>query len=587
MMQKLRSIKMKVVILYLLLLVITLLVAGFFLQDALKGYFSKWIDKQLIGEMNLLAKITKPLVEEKSTDKLDDLLKEYGEELGARITIVNPKGVVLADSRETPAKMDNHLQRPEIQQSLQEGLGKKTRYSKTLNLDMKYIAAPIKEGQNVIGIIRIALDLTTVNKIYQGIWEVLFEVGIAVIFISIILSWKFASNITDPIEDMTDIAEKISKGSLDQKMQVKSKDEIGLLARMFNRMVDKIKGKMDQISNEKSKIEAIVTSIGDGVIAVGLNKKIMLMNLAARDIFDVEEEVLHEPVLKITKNHKLDELIDRALTDLEQITEEITLLLPNERNFRVRLAPIIRNDKATGIVVSLRDITDMKQLQNMRTEFVSNVSHELKTPLTSIKGYVETLLEIDPDGKTYQSFLKVIKDETNRLEVLIEDILDLSKIESKVSQEQKEVDLKQVINNVLSLVEPKANDKEVDLKLQLGEELPVVKGDYNQLSRMMINLIDNAIKYTPQGGFVKLKSKVKQEQLIIEVEDNGLGIPKEDLSRIFERFYRVDKGRSRKLGGTGLGLSIVKHIIENHGGEIEVESKLEQGTKFIIKLPVV
>ena len=585
MIKKLSSIRLKIVILYLVLVTVVLLFAGFFLQNSLKGYFSGWFDKRLIGEVNLLTRVTKPLIQKEKSKKLDQLVGEYGRKLEARITIVDKEGVVLADSREDPAKMDNHLQRPEIQEALQTGLGRETRYSNTLNLDMKYVAVPIKEQDNVIGIMRVALDLSKIEKMYQGIWMVLFKVGVVTFILSILLALKFASNITNSIEKMTDIVEKISKGALDQKIKVDTKDEIGRLASMFNQMVDRVKEKVDQISNEKSKVEAIVGSIGDGIIAVDLNKDVLLINLAARDIFNVEDEVVNKSLINVTKNHKLEGLIDKAINKSTSLTEEVELLLPEERTFRVRLAPIIRDDEAVGVVVSLRDITDIRQLQQMRTEFVSNVSHELKTPLTSIKGYVETLLETEPDRDTYDSFLEVIKDETNRLELLIDDILNLSKIESDINELSEDVDIKKVVTNLLSLLNPKAVEKDIDLKLSLGDELPLIKGDYNQLSRMMINLIDNAIKYTPPGGNVEVRARI-EDDLVIEVEDDGIGIPQEDLARIFERFYRVNKGRSRKLGGTGLGLSIVKHIVENHNGNLRVESEEEVGTKFIVKFPI-
>ncbi|MGM0369137.1 MAG: two-component system histidine kinase PnpS [Bacillota bacterium] len=585
MMKELSSIRLKVVALYLILLTIALVFAGFFLQNALKSYFSQWIDKRLTGEMNLMIRLTKPLIREDDSAKLDQLVAEYGEKLETRITIIARDGLVLADSRGNPSEMDNHLQRPEVQAALEQKIAKKTRYSKTLDLDMKYIAIPIREQGSIIGIMRFALDLTKLRAMYKGIWLVLLQAGIIIVLISIVLSLKFASNITTPLENMTNLAEKISQGSLNQKIRVKTNDEIGRLASMFNQMVDQIKSKIRDISNEKSKIEAIVSNIGDGIIAVDLNKKIILINLAARNIFSVEDEVLGKPLLNITQNYKLEELIEESLRTQQSIIEEIELLLPAERIFRIRLAPIIRNKKTTGIVVSLRDITDMRQLQQMRTEFVSNVSHELRTPLTSIKGYVETLLETKPEKEIYQNFLEIIADETNRLELLIDDILNLSKIESGAVELEENVDVEQVMNNLLSLLNLKAEEAEIDLKLLLEDDLPLITGNYNQLSRMMINLVDNAIKYTESGGTVIIRAQAEESRVIIEVEDNGLGIPHKDLSRIFERFYRVDKGRSRQLGGTGLGLSIVKHIVENHQGQIKVESELERGTKFIITLP--
>ncbi|GAB6100568.1 HAMP domain-containing sensor histidine kinase [Halanaerocella petrolearia] len=585
MLQRLKSIRWKIVTLYLVLLIITLVFSGYFLQQSLENYFSHWLDKKLIGEMELVKGIIKPIIQGRDTLELDKLIDKYGKQLETRITVVNDNGKVLADSREDPTTMDNHLTRPEIQQALYKGLGKKIRYSATLGIDMRYIAIPIKNNGQVIGIIRVALSLNKLNQLYNGIWRVLFQIGVTAFIISIILSFKFTKRITEPIGEMTAVAQRIANGFLDQKLVVKTGDEIGRLAQMFNHMVNQVKNKMGQLSSEKSKIEAIVTSIGDGVIAINEAREIILINLATEQIFGVkEEDVLGQSVIQITKNYKLDELVTEALETGEVLTEEIELLLPEERIFRIRLAPIERESQATGVVASLRDITDIRKLEQMRKEFVSNVSHELKTPLTSIKGYVETLLESDLDIETYNSFLKIIGDETERLEHLINDILDLSKIEAGNNLIEEEIDLVTVINDIIPVLEPKAQQKEVELQLDLPFELPKIQGNQDQLSRLMINLVDNAIKYTPSGGKVEIRGYSENDEIVIEVEDNGIGIPKEDISRIFERFYRVNKARSRKLGGTGLGLSIVKHIVDQHGGEINVESELEQGTKFTVRL---
>ncbi|AGB40792.1 PAS domain S-box [Halobacteroides halobius DSM 5150] len=586
MLHKLKSIRWKIISLYLMLLIITLVFSGYLLQDSLKNYFSHWLDRQLVGEMKLLVGIIKPLVKAENRPVLDKMINKYGKQLETRITIVDDSGKVLADSREDPTEMDNHLYRPEIQEALRRrGIGKEIRHSATLDIDMRYVALPIESNKQVLGIIRFAISLDKLNRFYYGIWKVLLQTGVIAFIISIILSFKFSSQITNPIGEMTSAVQRIANGFLDQKLVIRTEDEIGRLAQMFNHMVKKLKNKMQQISSEKSKVEAIVTSIGDGIIATNEHGEIILINLTIEELFAVkEEEMLGKSVIQMTRSYKLDELINKALIKGESLTEEIELLLPEERIFRVRLALIEREEQAAGVVVSLRDITDIKQLEQMRKDFVSNVSHELKTPLTSIKGYVETLMESELESGTYNSFLKVINDEAERLEHLINDILDLSKIESSDSLLKENVDMVEVVNGIIPVVEPKAQRKNIILNLDVPAKLPIIKGNKDQLSRLMINLVDNAIKYTPSGGKVEVRSYSEDNNIVIEVEDNGIGIPQEDISRIFERFYRVNKARSRKLGGTGLGLSIVKHIVEQHQGIIEVESELEKGTKFIVRL---
>ncbi|TDX52656.1 two-component system histidine kinase PnpS [Orenia marismortui] len=589
MLQRLQSIKTKIVALYLILLIATLVFAGYILQRSLENYFSTWLERKLIKEMNLIVSIIKPVLENKDYDSLDKSIVDYGKELETRITIIDSKGKVLADSRKDPMKMENHLGRPEIQEVLKGSLGKEIRYSSTLDINMKYIALPIKDGEKLLGFIRASLTLNKLRELYKGIWTVLLKTVFTTILIGILLSLKFTNQITDPIEEITFVAEKIANGYLDQNLVIRTQDEVGKLAQMFNHMVNRVRDKVQEISAEKNKIEAIVTSIGDAVIAVNQDRKIILFNLAAERIFGIKEDkVLDNSVIQVTKNYRLDELVEKSLKEDQIITEELEMLVPEQKIFRIQIAPIQDANKSTvGVVAVLRDITDIRRLEEMRKDFVGNVSHELKTPLTSIKGYVETLLDSKPSDNIYNSFLNIIKEEADRLQRLIEDLLNLSKIESHSNYKSKEdVDIVKIIDDTILLLESKAKKKDINLVADLNLSAPNIQADQDQLSRLMINLIDNAIKYTPQGGKVKVSVDPKEEKLILEVEDNGIGIPEDDLPRIFERFYRVDKARSRKLGGTGLGLSIVKHIVEEHQGNISVESEIGQGTRFSVELPI-
>jgi two-component system phosphate regulon sensor histidine kinase PhoR len=590
MLQRLQSVKTKIIALYLVMLVTTLIFTGYFLQRSLENYFSSWLERKLIKEMNLILTVVDPFLYNRDYTRLNSSIITYGEELETRITIIDLKGKVLADSRKDPSVMENHLYRPEVQEVLKGKLGKEIRYSSTLDMNMKYIALPIKrEDGEVIGVIRASLTLNKLKELYHGIWTVLLKSSFFAIVVAILLSLKLTNQITDPIREITSAAQKIANGYLDHKLVIRTKDEIGQLALMFNYMVDRVKDKMQEISGEKNKVEAIVTSIGDAVIAVNKERRIILFNLAAERIFGIKENlVLDKSVIQITKNYKLDELVELSLEKNEIVTEELEMLVPEQRVFRVQIAPIEGIKESTvGVVAVLRDITDIRRLEEMRKEFVGNVSHELKTPLTSIKGYVETLLDSEPDKQVTRSFLSIIREEANRLQRLIEDLLSLSRLESKFEYSSKEqVDMIKVINDTIFLLGEKARRKSIILEADLPVSLPLLKANRDQMSRLMINLVDNAIKYTPDAGRVKARAYNEDEKLILEVEDTGLGIPEKDLPRIFERFYRVDKARSRKLGGTGLGLSIIKHIIEEHQGEISVESKLGEGSKFIVELPL-
>ena len=586
MLEKLRSIKTKIIVLYLILLLITLFFSGFLLQTMLRDFFSDWLSDRLLKEVELVREVIPSLEEVEDVKQLDDLIVNYGDKLDIRLTVVDNKGLVLSDSKEDPSVMDNHRYRPEIQKALREESGQERRYSSTIEAEMHYLALPIYQEGEVVGVIRGAMDIEQLDSLYQDLWRRLFQIGVAALLISILLSIKFASQITEPLRDMTAAAEKIAAGFLDQKLVVKTRDEIGKLGTVFNRMVTRIQDQIDKISSEKSKVTAILSSIGDGIVAVNKNREIIMLNRAAEDMFGVKEgQVLGNPSIQVLRNHKLEEMIAYSLEEVETFTEEVELLLPEEKLFRISLAPIHREGEVKGSVISLRDITEIRDLQQMRTEFVGNVTHELKTPLTSIKGYVETLIESDPDPETYQSFLKVIADETERLDRLITDTLDLSKIETARQLAGEKISVKEIVEDIRPILKPQAKESEVDLEFDLQSDLPTVTGDKDKLAQALINLIDNGIKYTPVGGKVEVRSYEKEAEIAIEVKDNGIGIPEKDLSRIFERFYRVDKARSRRRGGTGLGLSIVKHIIKLHRGKIEVESELEVGSKFIVRLP--
>jgi two-component system phosphate regulon sensor histidine kinase PhoR len=398
---------------------------------------------------------------------------------------------------------------------------------------------------------------------------------------------RLTYSIVKPLETVTETAEKISEGDLAQRIPVRRyNSEIEKLARMFNFMADELEDKIIEISQEKNKIEAILESMVDGVIAVGENGEISLINTAARRIFNIEaEEIEGKSLITTLFNHRIDMYLQRAFDTKESIKREIKYKNPEQKIIQATFIPLLNDEKKiNGGLIVLTDITELRKLETVRNDFVANVSHELRTPLTSIVGYLDTLLESNvEDQELRNKFLKIIKDETDRLSNLINDLLNLSKIESQ-SIDLESDDFEEVLNKVINLLQKNARDKNIDFKVEIADELPAVYMVREQIKQVLINLIDNAIKYTPEGGEIKINVEEEGDKVYFSVKDSGIGIPKADQERIFERFYRVDKARSRSLGGTGIGLSIVRNIIKQHGSNIQVKSREGVGSEFFFYL---
>ncbi|HHW57682.1 MAG TPA: cell wall metabolism sensor histidine kinase WalK [Clostridia bacterium] len=436
---------------------------------------------------------------------------------------------------------------------------------------------------NLIGILTVSiffLGCTSIGK---------FIFGVALgILLSSFLSYKFIRNIIDPIEEITEVTRDIANGMYyNHGLEGNSIDEIKELSFAINSMSYKLKETIEELNDRNAKLEAILKSIANGVIAFDTNEKILLINDAAKRILNIKEkDLIGRHILEVIRNSKLYDFFEDIKRDKNSLTESLELNIFN-KYLKVYTSPILHpvSHQNLGFVLIIDDITEMRKLEKIRSEFVANVSHELRTPLTSIRGFVETLRNgaiENPEAR--DKFLNIIDFESERLTRLINDILTLSEIENvKEGYPVEKIELEKEIEDILYIMEKVAKDKNITLKKELNCRSLVINTNKDRFHQMMINLIDNGIKYTPEGGFVKVKTVEERDKITIEVEDNGIGIPKEKIPRLFERFYRVDKSRSRKLGGTGLGLAIVKHIVESMKGEIFVESEVGKGTKFIIK----
>lgn len=514
----------------------------------------------------------------------------------ARITVIRTDGRVIGESDEEPVQMNNHLDREEVKQAQKEGLGHSVRYSKTLGHNMLYVAMPIGTSADNAGYLRLATDLRDVENAVHKLWLFLL-LGLGVLFlIAGGISFRIAYGLTRPFDKMIRVARQLSHMNYKSRVPVRRKDEIGDLGHAINTMADSLEQQMNRILENEGRMKAVLEGLINGVLMIDKEGRIALLNRSAENILGFrQEELLGRQYEHANLAPELTELITMCFGSMEQIRDERTLYFPEEVLLEINLRPmVIGGEDFAGILIVLHDITAVRRLERMRSEFVANVSHELKTPVASVKGFAETLLAgALKDEETAKSFLQIIYDESERLNRLIGDILDLSKIESKrVPLQLSPVHLNSFMDHTLQMLAPEAQKKNIELRLQVEEDL-YMEADEDRLRQIMINLLSNGISYTPEGGKVSVTVQAMNvvngedpETIRFVIADTGIGIPRKDLPRIFERFYRVDKARSRSSGGTGLGLSIVKHLVELHKGHISVESEVGAGSRFILELPV-
>lgn len=491
-----------------------------------------------------------------------------------RFTVVNRDGEVIFDSERSI--LDNHKDRQEIIDAFNNGTGTSVRFSKTLSVDMVYYATKINEDV----VIRSSVPVNNIKVFTLGTLKYYIAIVIVVFLLSLTLAVKLVKIIVYPIKELEKVTAKIANGNLNKRAIIGNYDEIGLLAQTFNNMADQLETKINDSLDKQNKLEAILESMESGVIALDNNEKIILSNPYSKKIFDLQGDVIGKKISSCVIDYDLINFI-RELPDIN--TKEIKLFHPIEREIRVKKAPIISESKnQIGIVIAIQDITDIKRLENMRSEFVANVSHELKTPLTSIKGFSETLRYVD-DSETKNKFLNIIDKEAERLTNLINDILILSNIENLHKMENDNFRPKEVIENIIDIMRKQAEKKQVKIEF-INEFSDEIVGSKDKFHQLALNLIENAIKYSDENGNVKILITSNNGYFIFKVSDDGIGIPRNDIPRIFERFYRVDKSRSTR--GTGLGLAIVKHIVKLFNGDITVQSKLGVGSVFTVRIKI-
>ena len=490
-----------------------------------------------------------------------------------RFTVIENDGTVIFDTEEEVSNLENHSDRIEIKEAKKNGSGTSVRYSETIECDLVYYATKVNESL----IIRSSVPVSDVKIFTSENYKYYLGIIFIVILLSAAFSYKLVKTIIFPVKELEKVTAKIAGGQLEKRARIYNYDEIGIIAKTFNEMADQLQIKIDDVIDKQDKMEAILESMESGVIAIDNNKNIILINPYAKNLFNLKEDSIGKKI----ESQIVDYDIINFIINIPEInSREVKLFNPIERELRIKKAPIISGKSYIGTVITISDITDIKRLENMRSEFVANVSHELKTPLTSIKGFSETLKYVE-DEETRNKFLNIINSESERLTRLINDILTLSNLENLNKMKNEEFRPAKAIKDCLDILKKEGDSKEIKISFDNSYD-GILVGDRDKFYQMVINLIENAIKYSNEEGEVKVKLQDKEQYLYLIVEDNGIGIPEEDITRVFERFYRVDKARSTR--GTGLGLAIVKYIVKLFYGDIDVQSEVGVGSKFTIKI---
>ena len=576
---------------YLLITFISLFLVSWYMVSFTRQFYLErtQIDLELNGRMlekqaiRLLSPLNEPAV--------DQLCKDAAGETVTRVTVILPDGRVVGDSEEMPAKMDSHRERTEIQVAYNGGVGVSVRYSDTIKMEMMYVAFPLMTEQQLLGVMRTSIPVTAVD---ERIGAIRVRIAIGALLVALLasaVSWFVSKRISVPIERMRDGARRFARGELFHRLPLPVTREFSALAESMNQMAEQLQHHIDEITSQRKKTEAVLSSMREGVIATDMDQQVISVNQAAAVMFAIPmETVPGRSVLEVIRNHEFRELMDRSLSDGESMESDIIYHQNNrERTLNVQCTPLVdvSRERMGGLVV-ISDVTQLRRLENMRRDFAASVSHEIKTPLTAIKGFVETLCTGDlEDRAETRRFLEIIDRHVNRLAAIIDDLMQLSRIERDDAIQQiglERVRIADVLRSAVDICTEGIRDKNVDIRLSCEPDL-YGRMDTTLLEQAAVNLLDNAIKYSPDKSTVHIDARIREGEIQIRFTDRGMGIAKKHLPRLFERFYRVDKARSRKLGGTGLGLAIVKHIASAHGGTVTVESELGKGSIFTLYLP--
>ena len=577
---------------YLLITILSLTAVAVFSSKYIRDFYLHNTHKALHSRAVLVGDQVSAHLARGDLAGIDALCKKLGKASKTRITVILGDGVVAGDTEEDPANMDNHIKRPEVVDARKNGVGQSVRFSNTLNQRMMYVAIPLKgEGRDSPGFVRTSVSVSSIDHAIGTIRNRIALLGFIVAVLAAAVSLYVSRRISGPVEAMKSMAERFAAGDFSSRIPVPDSEEIGGLAETMNRMAAQLDERIKTVVRQRNELEAVLTSMVEGVIAVDADEKVLSINRAASRMFSVQgHEICGKSIQEAVRNADLHEFISRTLEGGDALEEDVTLrVVERDIYLRVHGTALADGDgKNIGVLVVLNDITNLHKLENMRRDFVANVSHELKTPITSIRGFVETILggAIENRDETVR-FLAIIEKQSDRLNTIINDLLKLSRIER--DEENRDIEftessIYELLCSAIDACRIASGEKNIEIELQCDLGLRA-RVNVSLLEQAMLNLLDNAVKYSPADTTVHVSAQVKSSCLTISVTDEGPGIAPEHHERLFERFYRVDRARSRSLGGTGLGLSIVKHVASSHGGYTDLKSAPGRGSTFSILIP--
>ncbi len=578
-----RSIRWRIATAFVALILVCFIGLSLYLSHFFEQSYLDNLRVQLTNQARLIGDSSTSYLAGGQVEAIDALAKMLGEEINARVTIIAKDGVVLGDSEKNPASMENHADRPEVVEALSQGKGSSIRYSTTLGYDMMYVAVPLTEDGEIVGTARVSLPLTEINESVGHVNRTIVWGGLIAAFIAILAALQISKITTGPIKKLTQVSKLMAEGDLDHEIDITSRDEVGELARAFNLMAARIKEMVALITTERDRMAVTLSHMGDGILVIDGDSRITLMNRAAETILKISrDKSVGRTFVEAVRDYKMDEILQRCLRAREQQTGTVEIN-PEKQFLGVVATPL---EEGSGCLLLLRDLTELRRLETIRQDFVSNISHELRTPVASVKALAETLQEgaID-DPSVAKDFLSKINTEVDRLTQMVQELGELSRIESGKSSIQMEpLDIAEAIDKAARRLKAQADRAGLNLDINIPPHIPQALGDRDRVEQVLVNLIHNAIKFTNTGGRINISAEADGDKLRISVADTGVGIPADDLPRIFERFYKADKARSGS--GTGLGLAIAKHIIEAHSGEIWADSVEGKGATFSFTLPL-
>ncbi len=576
-----RNLFFKILFSYLVVVCLSFFVLDLLIKNEIKKVLTTKIEAELLAYAEL--------IDLSSAQKMSEQLKQIARISGSRVTLVDDQGKVFADSEKDVASLENHFSRPEVQEARLRGKGKSIRFSQTIGVDTLYVAISMKSKSQITGYVRLARPLhdvqNAIEQVYQSIFLAMMIAAVIALFIALFFSYRLAA----PIRAMERFTERLRQGDQVETIFLETSDETKKLADNINYLVDELRSQIRLANEEKSKLMTAFTSMTEGVLILDAEDKIEFVNSALSNILTGQyEDISGKTLMEAFRDVDLQKAFLKFKKTHAIVSEEVNLGSIEPVILNVSISSVHNYPGEEKVMLVFHDVTRLKKLEKIRVDFVANVTHEIRTPLTAIIGYLETIqtgaASSDEDLKR---FIDISLKQAGRLNRLVEDLLVISKIElGEIKLHFEDVSIRDAFEGAIPLIEAKAGLKKIKVNNNVQENLSCVWADRDRLTQILVNILDNAVKFTPEDGRVFIDAEQKDSYAVLTITDTGIGVPKEEIRRLGERFYRVDRSRSRDLGGTGLGLSIVKHLMQAHGGKMEIESQLGSGTKVSLYFPL-